>query len=1107
MTNINNSAVKNMERPKRFFRSIRLDSDINDINNLSGYSLTNHVLYVLGRIEEGVNDHAKERAFTLTGPYGSGKSAFALFLCHLLNNKSYDGSNIAFDLLKNQDLRLSENYANTLDGNGLYPVVLTLRRAPLSYSILEGLVFALHKVRQSKSVRNLIVEIKNDLSHANLSGEIIKARIAAFIDVLPKHYKGMVLVLDELGKALEYAARYTGEDVYLLQELAEFASRSGDKPFLLFGILHQSFEQYGEYLDHAARQEWAKIQGRFCDIAFIEPPEQQIRLAVQAISSLEIDIHADEKERASSVSRKLIEKGYIPSGLKPREVQDIASSSYPLHLTVLFALPHLFKRFAQNERSLFAYLLSKETFGLQEQLAKSSGDFIRLPNLFDYFHANISNNITKQAYSRRWIEVADALERTPDLTSEEVSVLKTIGLLGILGEISFMSATREFISIALSDEIQDKTIEECLASLQKRSLIVFRRYNNTYKIWEGSDVDIEARLEDGRRNTQGLLLADDLQKFLPKRPLVARRHSHEKGAMRYFELRYIDSMVQAKHLLPSEGIDGVIVCCLPSMRDQIDTFVNWVKNEEICQLKNVLIVVPQQIGTLRDAASELRAIHWVWQNTPELRDDRIARRELAERNTLIEQMLTQAVQHILDPRPEPNGSNAAWYYMGEIEKVESLRGISELLSRVMDKVYSDSPTIKNELINRRGISAAAAAARRNLVERMLSNENELLLGMEGYPPERSIYESVLKASGIHQPGDQCWNLPSANDSLNLYPAFKRMEELVFSSLDEPYSIEKLLKDLSGPPIGVMPGVFPVLLVAFMLSFPDEISLYREGVFIPEPNIADFEVLMRRPELYAVAGSRLEGERMLVVQRIANSLRVRPTTLSVARALIGMLKSLPDHAWRTRKLPGEVLKLRTAIEQARSPEKLLFVDIPEAVGEEPFTDQPVDSNEHIIRFFNKLNEAITSWREVTDTHIAKASKELLAACNMPEGVEGWKALIQTAHDLKSKPVSDKLNPLITRLTTPNEINAVVESVLAQIANRPPRSWTDKEVDDFPELAKQIGNELITFTQKYAVLTDDEEAACEKLIDQLKTNLREDSSPQIIRVALSRLLQEY
>ena len=67
-----------------------------------------------------------------------------------------------------------------------------------------------------------------------------------------------------MGKFLEAAAQ-DGSDIYILQQLAEAASRSNGR-FLLVGVLHQAFEEYAHRLSHEMRDEWAKIQGRFIDL-------------------------------------------------------------------------------------------------------------------------------------------------------------------------------------------------------------------------------------------------------------------------------------------------------------------------------------------------------------------------------------------------------------------------------------------------------------------------------------------------------------------------------------------------------------------------------------------------------------------------------------------------------------------------------------------------------------------------------------------------------------------------------------------------------------------------------------------------------------------------
>ena len=95
---------------------------------------------------------------------------------------------------------------------------------------------------------------------------------------------GLLLVVDELGKFLEYATQHpTKGDMFILQTLAEFADRSENTPLFLITILHQAFERYAEQAGKSQQEEWAKIQGRFEDVAFSESTEQVLRLVGTAL--------------------------------------------------------------------------------------------------------------------------------------------------------------------------------------------------------------------------------------------------------------------------------------------------------------------------------------------------------------------------------------------------------------------------------------------------------------------------------------------------------------------------------------------------------------------------------------------------------------------------------------------------------------------------------------------------------------------------------------------------------------------------------------------------------------------------------------------------------
>jgi len=67
----------------RFLRSVNLERDFGTDAPLDGYVPTPGALAALARIGGGVRT-ASERAWSVTGPYGTGKSAFALLLAKTL---------------------------------------------------------------------------------------------------------------------------------------------------------------------------------------------------------------------------------------------------------------------------------------------------------------------------------------------------------------------------------------------------------------------------------------------------------------------------------------------------------------------------------------------------------------------------------------------------------------------------------------------------------------------------------------------------------------------------------------------------------------------------------------------------------------------------------------------------------------------------------------------------------------------------------------------------------------------------------------------------------------------------------------------------------------
>jgi len=162
---------------------------------------------------------------------------------------------------------------------------------------------------------------------------------------------GLLLIVDELGKFLEFAALHPQrQDIFLLQRLAEVASRSGNKPLFVVCILHQGFSAYADQLNQSAQREWEKVAGRFDEIVFNQPVEQVGHLIA---SALDVRVDYIPRQQATSLRRameQMIGLKWVAASQR-KSLMNLASRLYPLHPTVLPVLIRVFRRFVRCSAS------------------------------------------------------------------------------------------------------------------------------------------------------------------------------------------------------------------------------------------------------------------------------------------------------------------------------------------------------------------------------------------------------------------------------------------------------------------------------------------------------------------------------------------------------------------------------------------------------------------------------------------------------------------------------------------------------------------------------------------------------------------------------------
>jgi hypothetical protein len=1045
----------------RFARSASLTRDAARPDALDGYILTPTGRDVLRRLADALRGATSTRAWSLTGPYGSGKSAFALLAAQLLSREErVRGPARAF--LSAADEELSDRFFGTGGAlpkktGRLCPVLVTGSRQPLEKALAASLASTLRGFASRGRPPQVIERLEHMATEPDTSGTAIVGLFEEANEYLVRfgpEVAGILLIVDELGKFLEFGASNPEQgDVFVLQELAEAATRS-PRPFLFITILHQALDRYADHMSPGRRAEWAKVQGRFEDVAFEERSEQQLRLLAHAIrhEGPESDLkalHRQAKALAKEVVALNIRAGSMPGG----ELQECLTACFPLHPLTAFVLGPMFRQLAQNERSLFAFLASSEPFGFQEFLREQTvkGGGYRLDRLYDYVMASLGPTLFAQHRGKLWAEVQSALDRLHDASVLEIRLAKTIGLLQALGNAAGLPASAAALQAALKGVASEGEIGEAIQSLSRRSIAVFRRHTGSFALWEGSDVDIDDRLHAARQAVErDQNLAAFLTRQVPPRPLIARRHYFQTGTLRYFETAYCTRSSFRADLFHGEldrdlgDADGRVLFCLPRDADDREAMRDMLRAVSGAP---IVAGLPQDVFDLRELCHELSCLRWVAQHTPELETDRTARREVHARVAIAEQNLQSHLEWLFSQA----NSGCVWYYRGKAVPLTSQREFNDLLSRACDEVYRATPRWRNELINRRSLSSSAAAARRNLIEAMIERAEEESLGFTGNPPERSMYETLLKGSRLHrkQVGAYGFHPPDAKADAAVREVWKRIDAFLDETAAGKKTVEELFAGLRRPPFGLKDGVLPVLLAAVLVHAHSEVALYEEGSFVPRPNAAVFERIFRSPPKFELQRFRIAGPRAEVFQQYAAMLTRsgsgEPDLLGIVRPLVRAVKELPVYVGKTRTISDTAQCLLRAVKEARQPDGLLFTDLPVACGYPGFEASGTLEAAQVENYFATLRSAFAELQRAYPQLLAEIERLILRAFGQ-EGplAKARQEIEHAARYVLNVAVDGKLKAFLTRAADASTEDATwLESIATLLAGKPPTHWDDQD----------------------------------------------------------------
>ncbi len=975
------------------------------------YFVTENARLVAGNIVNSFR--SGHHSFSIIGTYGTGKSSFIL---------AFEN-----DLTKGNNRLTKRGVLGRVSGFEFLNIVG-------DYASLSGLLSAKLESYESNAL--------NELNRYHQS--------------LRKRNKFLVIVIDEFGKILEHAARTNPEkELYFLQKLSEFVNVPS-RNILLITTLHQNFGSYASGLTETQRNEWQKVKGRFQEIVFAEPVEQLLSLTARRL---------DNRKPLSDLAGESLHLLY-DLGQRSRIVSgnldyDTAVRLYPLDPISAVCLTLAIQKYGQNERSLFSFLSARGEGSLKAFKATSARTY-SVASVYDYLTYHFYTAINEaNADSMGWRSLSVAIERVAGSNLEQETIrdclklIKTIGLINMF--FSGVVLDNEFIVTYGENALALTNVSGLMETLLSLQVIRFARYKSQYILFEGTNIDIESELYKAASIVpEPNLAVEEVAPYIKQKAAIASASYYRTGTPRYFEYHIVN---EPDIVDPAGDIDGYIQLVFPLSDIEADVkemSANPSSGATIFgYFKNTDAIVRHLY--------EIKKLQYVIDNIAF--DDRVAKVELENQKTYESRRLNDSINSSLTACD----GNVKWFFNGEVIGISSIRDFNRLLSHVCDVVYDKTPIIRNELFNRQKLSSAISSARVNLLDAMLSHSDEEAFGIESFPPEKTIYLTLFRDSGIHRKdenGDWMLGAPTAPDLKILWDA---SIQFMNSATDKPRRLSELAKILRTAPYKLKQGVIDFWIPIFLYISQQDFALYNGNTFVLTINKEVFELIQKRINDFSVKAFDVSGVKLEFFKRYRQFLRKDDSVRVSADSLLETVKpffhfyrSLNNYAKITGKFDSAfTAKFRDVLSEAQDPAKTFFEDLPAAFG---YKD--LESEEFVQQYLELIRRAVRELNTCYDNFIDRIEKQIVNHLGLPEAFDDYRNLLIIRYrSIDKRILTPKTRSFLDRILAPSETKReFIEKLAIVVSDKRLEETKDSEE---PVLIQQILH-LLSELERYSAI---------------------------------------
>lgn len=1047
-----------------FQYSVNIGYDLNNDDKLKNFIPTRSSLNLLEEILLSTNPTSTERARVLIGAYGKGKSHIVLTILAMLMKRDIALFEKAMPKIRENPrlLQCVENYYDS--DNKILPVIITGSNTSLTQAFLlalhrtlsmNGLLHVMPETNYKAAVkvinrwerefpetydkfkdaidipvRKFIDELQNysikayeifeSVYPALTSGstfnpfigfDVVDLYEEAVKGLKAEGYTGIYVIYDEFSKFLE--ANITDasvSDTKMLQDFAEKCNRSGEFQLHIMLISHKEISNYIDKLPKQKVDGWRGVSERFKHIHLNNNFMQTYEIIASAIQKNETlwnDFCSAYEDTFSGVIQRYWDH-HIFSDIEKGSIEKTVYGCYPLHPVSTFVLPRLSERVAQNERTLFTFISAPGISTLPAYLEKYEDDHFELitPDLiYDYFEPLFRKEPYSGSIHEIYILTEVILENLEE-DSLEGKVVKTLSLIYILEQFEKLKPTRDELigiySISYGLEEINRAIDNLI---EKKYVLYLKRSNAFLKLKQTSGIDIRQKISD-LIEIQGskIIVKETLNNSNFDNYMYPSRYNDDRNMIRFFSFEFIDEEEVTDDVdwhVKGERIaaDGVIYGIIPHSEESLPKLRN-ILMQTSTECERFIFVLPKHYVEIEDAVREFSAVG-VLKDTAA--DDKV----LFDEYEVIYEDLREVIEDFTRGYTRPEEYKSRYIYCGQEKVIGRKAALTGLMSDICDQVYSDTPVINNEAMNRNEITSMANNSRKKIVAALLRNELEPNLGFTGTGQEVSIMRSTLIRTGV-------WEENNGLPRINLRPdgvehmadMLAVIENFIFETRTEgSTSFAKLYDQLLLPEhkIGLRKGLIPIYLSAVIHEYKREIIISDKygqvsisaDVILQinaKPDMFTLSYLDWDPEKEAFVSSLSEYfvDYIVEAERAANSYDF------VVTAMRRWYMALPKYAKESKKKPNgdnvrkDFLQMLKLLKQNISGNDLLFTKLPASFGYKEFqsglADNIKSAKDYYDGFLPNIKKALTG--ELKSLFCIEKNKGQLKKMSLSSVIKDW-----------------------------------------------------------------------------------------------------------------------